>query len=551
MNPILRRDLLEILRSRKALAFEFGLSLICIFLVLLRWPTGNLADLSGARSIQVLRIFGFGLLSGILVLVPAFPATSLVREKIRGTLALLLNSPLKPASIYLGKLGAVLGFTLILLIMTLPAAAACYALGGSAFNGGISLLYVILVVAALQMASVAMLVSSRSNSTDGALRVTYAIVLALCILPMAPYALLQGGSLPLVDASSWLRCLSPIPPTMEVLGQVDVGLHGMATGSSTISRYLLLAPFMSLICAFLTISRLNFSMLDRARAAGIMTQDRTTGQRVARRLFFLVDPQRRSSSNSLLVNPVLTKEFRTRRFGRSQWILRLIAVCAILSLGLTYLALSNAIGWGIEYIGAGLVLLQIALLILFAPSLGAGIISSEMESRSWQLLRMTPLSSGAILRGKLLSIVWPLILLLCATIPGYVVMMTIEPSLIPRVERVVACLIITALFVVLVSATASSVFRSTAAALTASYVILMVICFVPLLIWLGREAPFGHSLVQAALIIDPVAMALQASDAPGFEPYELRPANWWIIGITSAILLVILRIRVWQLSRPD
>src|SRR5262245_40572364 len=113
MNPILRRDLLEILRSRKALAFQFGLSLSCIFLVLLRWPCGNLSALCGDRSSQVLRIFCFGLLSGILVLVPAFPATSLVREKIGGTLALLLNSPMKPWSIYLGKLGAVIGFTLI------------------------------------------------------------------------------------------------------------------------------------------------------------------------------------------------------------------------------------------------------------------------------------------------------------------------------------------------------------------------------------------------------------------------------------------------------
>src|SRR6266702_4435172 len=136
MNPILRRDLLEILRSRKALVFQFGLALICVFLVTLRWPTGDVADLSGARSIQVLRIFGFGLLAGVLVLVPAFPATSLVREKIRGTLALLLNSPLRPWSIYLGKLGAILGFTAVLLVMTLPAAAGCYILGGTGSRGG-------------------------------------------------------------------------------------------------------------------------------------------------------------------------------------------------------------------------------------------------------------------------------------------------------------------------------------------------------------------------------------------------------------------------------
>ena len=31
------------------------------------------------------------------------------------------------------------------------------------------------------------------------------------------------------------------------------------------------------------------------------------------------------------------------------------------------------------------------------------------ESGSWQLLRMTPLSGGKILRGKLMSVAWPLV----------------------------------------------------------------------------------------------------------------------------------------------
>src|SRR5262249_59394104 len=113
----------------------------CMLLVLIRWPTGEVADLSGARSQQVLRVFGYGLLAGVVLLVPAFPATTLVREKIKGTLPLLLNSPLPPWSIYVGKLGGVLGFTAVLLVMTLPAGAACYAPGGSGERGGIPELY--------------------------------------------------------------------------------------------------------------------------------------------------------------------------------------------------------------------------------------------------------------------------------------------------------------------------------------------------------------------------------------------------------------------------
>jgi len=156
-----------------------------------------------------------------------------------------------------------------------------------------------------------------------------------------------------------------------------------------------------------------------------------------------------------------------------------------------------------------------------------------------------------ILRGKLLSVGWPLFLLLCATLPGYVAMIAYRPSLIYSFQRIVACLVLTAVFAVLVSAAASTLFRSTAASTTASYLALLAVCLTPLLIWLGRGAPFGHATVQAALIVDPVAAALQAADAPGFNRYELLPFNWWIIGSTCVILLLFLGIRTWRLYRPE
>jgi ABC-type transport system involved in multi-copper enzyme maturation permease subunit len=551
MNPILRRELLEVLRTRRAIALQLGLALGCALLVLVRWPSGGMADLSGARSQGVLRVFGYGLLAGILLLVPAFPATSLVREKIKGTLALLFNSPLSPLSIYIGKLGGVLGFTAVLLVMTFPAAAACFALGGTGTHGGITALYAVLAVAALQLATLGLLVSSRSQSTDGALRATYALVLAVCILPLIPHAWLRGTSGSLVEFAGWFRCLSPIPAVMEVLAQKDVGSFGMASGSVAIARYVLLGGLASVACALATIPFLNHSLLDKARPAGVMTEDRSEMARTFRRLWFVVDPQRRSGSMSLWVNPVMVKEFRARRFGRSHWTLRLIALCAILSLGLSYIAASGALPWGLEIIGGALVLLQIALLILFAPSLAAGLVSSERESGSWQLLRMTPLSPGTILRGKLLSVAWPLLLLLGATLPGYIVMMTVKPELVYQMRQVVLCLALTAVFAVLVSAAVSSLFRSTAAATTAAYLVLLAICVGPFLVWLGRDAPFGHGTVEVVLTVNPVAAALQASATPEFAQYQLLPANWWIIGSTCVALLGFLGVRTWQLCRPE
>ena len=57
--------------------------------------------------------------------------------------------------------------------------------------------------------------------------------------------------------------------------------------------------------------------------------------------------------------------------------------------------------------------------MLLTPALAAGLISSEVESGGWQLLQMTPLSARKILIGKLASVVWPLLLILVSTLPGY------------------------------------------------------------------------------------------------------------------------------------
>lgn len=551
MIAILRREFIALLRTRRAIALQLALALACGLLVLLRWPTGGALDRDRFRAVEVLRAFGYGLLAAVLMIVPAFPATALVREKVQGTLALLLDSPLRPWAIYLGKLLAVLGFAAVLLAMTLPAAAACYALGGLPERHGILRLYAVLALAVLQTATLGLLVSSTAWTLEGALRTTYALVLGGSVAVLLPHALWQGTAGPLAEAAAWLRNLSPIPAVMDVLGQGSAATLGLASTGDPVTRYTLLALASSLVFAVMTVARLSHNILERARPAGVMTEDRSRGGQAVRRLVFLVDPQRRSRPLGRWLNPVMVKEFRTRALGRSHWALRLLALTAVASLALSTLAATGALGWGADTIAAGLVLLQAALLVLFGPSLAGGLVSAEREAGTWDLLRMTPLSAGAVLRGKLASAVWPLLLLLGATLPGYIVMMTIEPGQAYRVARVLACLALTGVFAVLVSACASTLFRSTAAALAVSYAVLLAVCVGTLLVWLGRGAPFGHATVQAALRINPVAAALQASGLPGFAGYDLVPATWWIAGGACALLLALLGLRTWQLGRPE
>ncbi|MGL4549800.1 MAG: ABC transporter permease, partial [Gemmataceae bacterium] len=397
----------------------------------------------------------------------------------------------------------------------------------------------------------ALLVSSHSHSTDSALRVTYGLVVVLVVGVLGPHALLQGQQGALADAASWVRCLSPVPAVMEALGHGDVGSQGLTAGFSATARYVLLASLSSLVLTLATVRRLGRPILDRSRAAGVMTEERTTQERFWRRLLYLVDPQRRSGTIGPWTNPVMVKEFRCRRFGRSHWMLRLLALCAIASLALSCVAVLGVLDWGVETVGSIMVFLQMALLVLLTPSLASGLISSERETGGWQLLQMTPLSAGAVLRGKLLSVFWPLFLVLAATVPGYVVMIAIQPELTGQVLRVLACLGLTAVFAVTLGAAVSSLFRQTAAATAVAYLTLLAVCVGPLLVWLGRDAPFGHRTVEAALTVNPLAAALHATQNPAFTRYDLLLANWWFLGGTSAALLAFLYLRILQLKRPQ
>ena len=102
-NPIIQRELIGFLRSRWALAIQIVPAVVFAVLVLLRWPDQAQVDLSGVQAQQVFRLFGYGLLTVLLLLVPAVPASGIVREKNQGTLALLLDSPMSSWSIYFGK----------------------------------------------------------------------------------------------------------------------------------------------------------------------------------------------------------------------------------------------------------------------------------------------------------------------------------------------------------------------------------------------------------------------------------------------------------------
>ena len=550
MNPLIRREFIGILRSPKTFTMLLFLTFLFSATVVLQWPVDS-SSVSGSESLAVFRVFGYGLLAGIVFLVPAFPETSIVNEKNNKTLALLLNSPLRGPAIYFGKIAGVLMFSLLVLLCSLPASAACFAMGGISLSQQLGMLYLILFFMIIQYSTLGMLISSHVQTSDAGVRITYTAVFCLLLVTLIPSAFLRGTSFfpaTLLTSAEWLRCLSPLPAMMEILGDGDVGNSGLRQ-ASTLVRFLMLTVISSVLFASLTLTRLNYRIFDRSKSKGTITNDRALSTRLVRRLIFIVDPQRRTNGIPWYLNPVMVKEFRCRKFGRSQWLLRLIAGCSIVSMLLTFLATTSAESWGVATIGPLLVLMQVILVVVLTPSLASGLISGERDSGGWEILRMTPLSTLRVITGKLLSVVWTLLLVLMATLPGYVMTVLIKPDLSLQIQLVLVSLFWTTLQALAISAAVGSLFRYTAVSTSVTYVAVVAFFLTPMLFWVAREAPFGHSTVETALLATPVGAALNVIGASGFEDYQLLPAAWWISGIVSALMFFVLSVQVWRLNR--
>ncbi|MBL8815448.1 MAG: ABC transporter permease subunit [Planctomyces sp.] len=548
---IIERELLALLRSQRTLAILMTVAISSAVVVILKWPTSGVVDLSGAQARQVFQWLTYAMLTASLLIIPVFPAISLVREVRGRTLELLLNSPLSRASIYFGKAGAMMGFVMLLLFATIPAMSCCYMMGGLSLSNDVAKLYGFLFAVALHLVVIGLLVGTYARTTEAALRWSYGVTFAVTVVTVFPNFFLQGSDSLIAAGARWLRLLSPIPALMKIVSQQSIGGAGLIEDRDPLRWYLILAAVQIVIGSIVVIKRLSHSLLDRSRSQGIITDEQTAGVRAARRVFFLIDPQKRSTGIPWYLNPVMVKEFRSRQFGRLHWLIRLVAGCAVLSLMLTLATTLGTIDWEVEPIGGLIIVLQVALIVLMTPGLAGGMIAGEIEGGGWNLLRVTPISAGKILRGKLISVCITLALLLCATLPGYAIIMLIKPSLQEQVWQVLISLVMAALVSMFVSATVSSFFRSTAGATTVSYALLILLFAGPMLIWMNRDAPFGHTFVEKSLVLNPMAAALNAIQATGFESYNLIPAAWYFAGGLCSVLVIVLYLRIRQLTRPE
>lgn len=154
-------------------------------------------------TLESVNLFVPGLIALVLTLVSAMmTAISLSREKERGTMEVLLVSPLHPTEIIVGKVLPYLGLAFA---NALTALLAAWLVFHVPFRGSVTLLLAECVVYALVSLALGVLIAARSSSQRVAM-------LTSMLLTMLPSTLLSGMIFPIASMPPWLVPVTNIVP---------------------------------------------------------------------------------------------------------------------------------------------------------------------------------------------------------------------------------------------------------------------------------------------------------------------------------------------------
>ncbi len=154
-------------------------------------------------TLESVNLFVPGLIALVLTLVSAMmTAISLSREKERGTLEVLLVSPLHPWQIIVGKVVPYLGLAFANVLTSLLAARVVF---GVPLRGSLSFLLVECLLYTLVSLGIGVLIAARTSSQRAAM-------LAAMMGTLLPNTLLSGMIFPIASMPVWLQLITNVVP---------------------------------------------------------------------------------------------------------------------------------------------------------------------------------------------------------------------------------------------------------------------------------------------------------------------------------------------------
>ena len=222
MNPVLRREVLERFRTRRAPWFLFfwtiGIGLLgyVSYLVSQQVSTSILGRLLATEYMGrfLFQAMALLMMTTVILIVPGVTALSIVSERERQTLPLLQVTQLTPLQLILGKLSSSMSYFLLLLVAVAPVVAIPLLFGGMSF-GDVFAALAMMLATAVMLGSASIAISSRARSSRGAVAGSYAFAFVIAFitfaLVLAELLLLRPSNQSLIPPrgrefySSWLN----------------------------------------------------------------------------------------------------------------------------------------------------------------------------------------------------------------------------------------------------------------------------------------------------------------------------------------------------------
>ncbi len=244
--------------------------------------------------------------------------------------------------------------------------------------------------------------------------------------------------------------------------------------------------------------------------------------------FYLIDPLKRKKPIKLWTNPIFIAELRSKIFGKPSFIIWSLAACVILSFTILILVcVQYADVLRPDTVRWVAILFQIGIVALLAPAISSGSITDEISSRTFLMLRMTPLSAVRVVLGKMEAAFLYVSIFLISSVPVLVSLAYLEVrENYWRIGAWCAVMLLTTLAFITAGLCASAFSKKTSHATAISYCFAGFICIVTL----AGELPdaFSEGMRRLLLMMNPIVAALRITSDTLFSD---MPPNLWIHNI--------------------
>lgn len=404
VSPILNRELLSFLRTRRAIVGLFAYLVLLSFAVYSSWNH----NVEGVQSVER-DVVSRGLFQSITmwqllifsVYALVLTATKINSERDTNTLEILLSAPMSTWHLLMAKYASALTVVLVLSVASVPMLTPCFLLGGVGWDEYVSS-YIILFLTVLTVGMIGMACSAACRRNHTSLLVGFLILLLLQLLvPFFVGPLAAGDeSLTVAAAVSSFSFYSAIR---------DGKLSGVNLWE-TLAIHTLVQAFIFAFSYFIASGSLR--ALAEGGSAAAQRRERLAASRAGASNSPSHSPKRTKRITGAPrplkegVNPVFGREDRylySRRHGG-----RVLRWGGVIILGaFTLMALGSLPEpWNYTFdehmcVFAFLLGCMAALLV---PAMSARAVTSEREGRSLALLLATALKPKEILFGKMLAL---------------------------------------------------------------------------------------------------------------------------------------------------